>query len=87
MELAGASGAEHACAPLILVPQAVGTLDLDVAYNGQTYTVSLDAPDGGLQAGYSYTYTVTVSNTGLDANTAEIGSWLPGESGQGEATL
>ncbi len=87
VELAGASDAEHACAPLILVPQAVGTLDLDVAYNGQTYAASLDVPDGGLQAGYSYTYTVTISNTGLDANAAEISSWLPGEGGQGEATL
>ena len=66
-----ASGAEYTCTPLILVPQTItGTITLEVSYNGQTYKANLTAPTDGLQAGYSYTYTVTVSNTKLEVSNA-----------------
>ena len=85
-----ASGTEYTCTPLILVPQTVtGTIALEVNNNGQTYKASLNAPTAGLQAGYSYTYTVTVSNTGLEVSNAAISDWRtdPYFSGDGNATL
>ena len=85
-----ASGTEYTCTPLILVPQTVtGTIDLEVKYNDQTYKAELNAPTAGLQAGYSYTYTVTVSNTKLEVSNAAISDWRtdPTFSGTGNATL
>ena len=85
-----ASGEEYTCTPLILVPQTVtGTIALEVAYNGQTYKATLNAPTAGLQAGYSYTYTVTVSNTKLEVSNAAISNWRTDStfSGTGDATL
>ena len=85
-----ASGTEYTCTPLILVPQTVtGTIDLEVKYNDQTYKASLNAPTAGLQAGYSYTYTVTVSNTKLEVSNAAISDWRtdPYFNGNGNATL
>ena len=74
-----ASGAEYTCAPLILVPQTVtGTITLEVNYNGQTYKANLTAPTDGFKAGYSYTYPVTVSNTGLEVGNATINNWQDG---------
>ena len=85
-----ASGAEYTCTSLILVPQTViGTIALEVTYNGQTYKAELNAPAAGLQAGYSYTYTVTVSNTKLEVSNAAISDWNtdPTFNGDGNATL
>ena len=85
-----ASGTEYTCTPLILVPQTVtGTIDLEVKYNGQTYKATLNAPTAGLQAGYSYTYTVTVSNTKLEVSNAAISDWSTDQTfnGNGNATL
>ena len=85
-----ASGTEYTCTPLILVPQTViGTIDLEVKYNGQTYKAELNAPTAGLQAGYSYTYTVTVSNTKLEVSNAAISDWRTDRdfNGNGNATL
>lgn len=85
-----ASGTEYTCTPLILVPQTVtGTIALEVIYNDQTYKAALNAPTAGLQAGYSYTYTVTVSNTKLEVSNAAISDWRtdPTFSGTGNATL
>lgn len=85
-----ASGAEYTCTPLILVPQTVtGTIDLEVKYNDQTYKATLNAPTAGLQAGYSYTYTVTVSNTKLEVSNAAISDWNTDQTfnGNGNATL
>ena len=74
-----ASGTEYTCTPLILVPQTVtGTIDLEVNYNGQTYKANLTAPTDGFEAGYSYTYPVTVSNTGLKVGNATINNWQDG---------
>ena len=85
-----ASNAEYTCTPLILVPQAVtGTIALEVTYNGETYKAELNAPTAGLQAGYSYTYTVTVSNTKLEVSNAAISDWSTDQyfNGTGNATL
>lgn len=85
-----ASGTEYTCTPLILVPQTVtGTIALEVAYNSQTYKAELNAPTAGLQAGYSYTYTVTVSNTKLEVSNAAISDWRTDRdfNGNGNATL
>lgn len=85
-----ASGTEYTCTPLILVPQTVtGTIDLEVKYNDQTYKAELNAPTAGLQAGYSYTYTVTVSNTKLEVSNAAISDWSTDWyfNGNGNATL
>ena len=85
-----ASGEEYTCTPLILVPQTVtGTIALEVAYNGETYKAELNAPTAGLQAGYSYTYTVTVSNTKLEVSNAAISDWSTDWyfNGNGNATL
>lgn len=85
-----ASGTEYTCTPLILVPQTVtGTIALEVAYNGQTYKAELNAPTAGLQAGYSYTYTVTVSNIKLEVSNAAISDWRTDRdfNGNGNATL
>lgn len=85
-----ASGEEYTCTPLILVPQTVtGTIALEVAYNGQTYKATLNAPTAGLQAGYSYTYTVTVNNTKLEVSNAAISDWSTDWyfNGNGNATL
>ncbi len=85
-----ASGTEYTCTPLILVPQTVtGTIDLEVKYNDQTYKAALNAPTAGLQAGYSYTYTVTVSNTKLEVSNAAISDWNTDQTfnGNGNATL
>lgn len=88
-----ASGAEHICTPLILVPQAVAgnEIALEVKYNGQTYQADLTVPEDGLQSGYSYTYTVTISITGLEVGSATINDWkqpAPEDfDGNGNATL
>lgn len=86
-----ASGTSYTCTPLILVPQAItGTIGLEVTYNNQTYKAALNAPEGSyLNAGYSYTYNVTISNTGLTVSGAEIENWKtnPNFNGEGTATL
>lgn len=91
MTVSGATGAEHTCTPIILVPQTVtgGTFTLDVTYNDQTYTATLNLPDGGFLSGYSYTYTVTIKNTKLEVGDAEIAGWetSPYFNGNGDATL
>ena len=72
------------------MPQTVtGTIALEVAYNGQTYKATLNAPTAGLQAGYSYTYTVTVNNTKLEVSNAAISDWSTDWyfNGNGNATL
>lgn len=93
MEVVGSAVAELAATPLILLPQTVtnNKIALEVKYNGQTYQADLTAPAGGLQSGYSYTYTVTISNTGLEVGSATINDWkqpAPEDfDGNGNATL
>ena len=90
MTVTGEADNQVDCTPIIMVPQTVsGTLNIEVAYNGQTYKAALNPPTGGLQAGYSYTYTVTISNTGLEVGDATIGDWDTDDSfnDSGDATL
>lgn len=90
MTVTGEADNQVDCTPIIMVPQTVsGTLNLEVTYDGQTYKAALNPPTGGLQTGYSYTYTVTISNTGLEVGNATIGNWDQHADfdGSGEATL
>ena len=83
-----AAGTSYTCTPLILVPQTItGAIGLEVTYNNQTYEAYLTAPTNGLQPGSSYTYTVTVSNTGLTVGDAEISDWTLQTPINGNATL
>ena len=71
---------------IILFPQTVASLPLVVNYKGQEYHATLTMPDGALQAGNNYTYTVKVNATGLTLEGCTIGSWADGggESGAAE---
>ena len=74
MTVAGSAATELSADPLILLPQAISgsKLELEVTYNDQTYKAPLNAPTAGLQAGYSYTYNVTIKNTELEVTNASI---------------
>ena len=89
MNIDDASGTEYNATPLILLPQTIddGKLALEVTYNRQTYKAELDAPTGGLQPGYSYTYTVTIKNTELEIDTPQINTWTTGTGGSGDAFM
>lgn len=85
-----ATGTEYNATPLIVVPQNPnGNVSLEVTYNDQTYKASLTPPEGGLQAGYSYTYTVTVKNSVMKVSNATISGWKTdlGHQSDGDATL
>ena len=71
---------------IILFPQTVASLPLVVNYKGQEYHATLTMPEGALQAGNRYTYTVKVNATGLTLEGCTIGSWADGggESGAAE---
>ena len=71
---------------VILFPQTVASLPLVVNYKGQEYPATLTMPEGALQAGNNYTYTVKVNATGLTLEGCTIGSWADGggESGAAE---
>ena len=72
---------------VILFPQTADALPLVVEYNGQEYKATLTVPDGALQAGKNYTWTVKVNNKGLDVGSATITAWNDKSSGEGEATI
>ena len=71
---------------IILFPQTVASLPLVVNYKGQEYHATLTIPEGALQAGNNYTYTVKVNATGLTLEGCTISSWVDGggESGAAE---
>ena len=71
---------------IILFPQTVASLPLVVNYKGQEYHATLTMPEGALQAGNNYTYTVKVNATGLTLEGCTIGDWADGggESGAAE---
>ena len=71
---------------IILFPQTVASLPLVVNYKGQEYHATLTMPEGALQAGNNYTYTVKVNATGLTLEGCTIGNWVDGggESGAAE---
>ena len=70
---------------VILFPQTVASLPLVVNYKGQEYHATLTMPEGALQAGNNYTYTVKVNATGLTLEGCTIGSWTDGGGESGEA--
>lgn len=89
--ITGVTDMEYTAVPIILVPQTFtntsNKFNLEVTYNGQTYKAGLNVPTGGLQPGYSYTYTVTIKNTELEVSTAEINTWTPSTGGSGDAVM
>ena len=60
---------------VILFPQTVTALPLYVKYNGERYKATLNIPEGALQAGNNYTYTVKVRNRGIEVSQATIAAW------------
>ena len=76
-DISGISGETYPATPLILLPQTVtnNTIALEVTYNSQVYKANLTTPAEGLQAGYSYAYTVTIKNNGLEIRMTDIRDW------------
>ena len=72
---------------VILFPQTVASLPLVVNYKGQEYHATLTVPEGALQAGNNYTYTVKVNATGLTLEGCTIGDWAGGGGESGAAEL
>ena len=91
MTVIGSAATELRADPLILLPQAISgsKLELEVTYNSQTYKAELNVPAEGLQPGYSYSYNVTINNTGLEVSHCIIADWQPatGYDGNVEAEL
>ena len=63
---------------IILFPQTVASLPLVVNYKGQEYHATLTMPEGALQAGNNYSYTVKVRNKVLEVSEATIAKWNNG---------
>ena len=72
---------------VILFPQTKASIGLSVDYNSQPYTATLTIPDGALEAGNNYTWTVTVRNKDLGISSAEITPWNPVSGGDVSADL
>ena len=73
---------------LILLPQDLTNkaLNVKVGIDGQTYSNS-NAINPNLQAGYTYTYTITVKKTGLKVSGCTITPWASGSTGSGDAKM
>ena len=73
---------------LILLPQDLTNkpLNVKVGFGGQTYSNS-DAINPNLQAGYTYTYTITVKKSGLVVSGCTITNWNTGSTGSGDAVM
>jgi len=73
---------------LILLPQDASQtkLPIKITINGNTYTNDSDIKPN-LEAGYSYTYTITVKKTGLTVSGCTITDWSNGGSFTGTATM
>ena len=73
---------------LILLPQDLTSkaLNVKVGIGGQTYSNS-DAINPNLQAGYTYTYTITVKKSGLAVSGCTITPWTSGTTGSGDAEM
>lgn len=75
MQLDGATQSQ-----VIILPQKVtADLDLTVKCDGQDYKATLQMPTqptaGYYSAGYAYTYTVTLNNTGITVEAVGISQW------------
>jgi hypothetical protein len=72
---------------MILYPQtAAAALSFSAIIDGQTFA-NTTAIQPALQAGYSYTYTITVKKTGLVISGCTIEAWNTGTGGSGDATM
>ena len=73
---------------LILLPQDLTTnaLNVSVVIGGQTYSNATDVKPN-LEAGYSYTYTITVQKTGLAVSGCTISNWVNVTGGSGDAVM
>lgn len=72
---------------LILFPQEISEIALEVVVDGQTYAGTLKVPGGELAAGKHYVFPVTVNKTGLAVGNAEINDWTTVNGDQTTATM
>ena len=72
---------------VILFPQTAASLPLTVNYRSQNYRATLTVPEGALQAGNNYTYTVKVRNQGIEVSEATIAKWNDIDGGEVGADL
>lgn len=76
---------------LFIFPQilnSINILNLSVVYNGVEYTTTLPKPSTSkLDAGYAYTYNITLSNKGITVEEPEIKPWEDGETNDVSITL
>ncbi len=72
---------------VILFPQEVQSIGLTVKFDENEYNATLAVPDGALQAGNNYTWTVYVTATGLTLERCTIADWNEGNSGSGSVVL
>ena len=72
---------------VILFPQTAASLPLTVNYRSQNYRATLTVPEGALQAGNNYTYTVKVRNKGIEVSEATIAKWNDIDGGEVGADL
>lgn len=72
---------------VILFPQTAASLPLTVNYRNQNYRATLTVPEGALQAGNNYTYTVKVRNKVLEVSEATIAKWNDVDGGEVGADL
>ena len=63
---------------VILFPQTAASLPLVVNYKSQEFHATLTVPEGALQAGNNYTYTITVKANGIEVAEATSRAWTPG---------
>ena len=73
---------------LILLPQdkSSSALTFKATIGGQKYENS-SSISPNLQAGKTYTYTITVKKTGLSIGTCQIDNWQDGGNGSGDAVM
>ena len=73
---------------LILLPQDLTNkaLNVKVGIGGQTYSNN-NTINPNLQAGYTYTYTITVKKSGLEVSGCTITNWNTGSTGSGDAEM
>ena len=72
---------------VILFPQTAASLSLTVNYRSQNYRATLTVPEGALQAGNNYTYTVKIRNKGFEVSEATIAKWNDVDGGEVGADL
>ena len=72
---------------VILFPQTTASLPLSITFNNNEYTATLTVPEGTLQAGNNYTYTVKVRNKELEVSEATISPWHDVEGGDASAEM